>query len=249
MKKILIFTILLLFGLCSCAKNAEGLNETDSENEVIYFDGSVFIYDFKYFANQERDIVIGVVQSVEVITAVDRDNADLVSFSKIQVEEVISGDLKKGEHIFVPEHGNGIDYVFSPTIQSGGYLKKGDEVMLFLHKTERSEDEIIKTTNFGNYLPLYTFHPLQGRIWLDENGEIDLERNAYQFSFVIQEESEMMYSSSEGRTTDSQEGTRTARQGETLDEFIGRIEAALADERSVAEIAGDVGVGEARREE
>ncbi|MDR2559831.1 MAG: hypothetical protein LBC86_09895, partial [Oscillospiraceae bacterium] len=96
-------------------------------------------------------------------------------------------------------------------------------------------------------LPIYGFSSHQGRIWLDENGEIDLERNAYPYSPVIQRDEEITpaIAISDERifVIDSyidSDGVSRAKRGETLQEFIGRIEAVLADnERAVVNPAGE----------
>jgi len=254
MKRILILIIVTFCAvwLCSCQNSTIPHENEITDDEITYVDTSRAMFSFEVEVEKCEEIIIGTVQSTQEVTMImEGDWLHFASLSNIEVIEVISGNAQVGDIIPVWESGNGRTEIYRDIIKTGGYLEASDKCLLLLHIYDEnsSVSEDLRRNNLEHLIPSYTFHPYHGRIWLDENGEIDLERNAYQFSFVIQDESEMMYSSSEGRTTDSQEGTRTARQGETLDEFIGRIEAALADERSVAEIAGDVGVGEARREE
>jgi len=253
MKKNLTWIFIVIIAiLCSCT-NPEYLPEVETEDEEItYINPSLMWFTFEKQIEFITDgIVIGTVFSVneEIVYDLETNEMFPSNFIQFNIEQVISGDFHEQSIINIFENGNGKTYVYSPTMKTGGYLKMNDKVLLFLVRADEYSEESIRFSDLHHLTPAYMFHPYHGRIWLDENGEIDLEKNAFEGSFVIQDESEMMYSSSEGRTTGSQEGTRTSRQGETLDEFIGRIEAALADERSVAEIAGDVGVGEARREE
>jgi len=201
-------------------------------------------------------VIIGTVRSIQVETIIDHENQSNgidTSFVEVQIEQVAYGDFQKEDVIVVWERGNGTTYIDTARMESGGHLKIGDKVLLFLIKSNDFENEVIRSNSLEYLLPIYSFHTFQGRVWLTTDGEIDFERNEYVFSPVIQGKTDELglytgvaFTDDELSSINSNSASRGER-GETLEEFIGRIEAILT-EQSAEEFKAMIEESASRRE-
>lgn len=66
------------------------------------------------------------------------DRTELYTVSTIKVSECLKGNLKAGDKVRMLQWGNGNEYISEYVLDSGGYLKKGDCVFLFLEKSNTS---------------------------------------------------------------------------------------------------------------
>jgi hypothetical protein len=217
------------------------------DDTVTYIHSSYLFVPYDYLAMESDGIIIGTVKSVQEYLLVYGES-DLLSMVinniNIQVERVISGDYKVGDIIKTGETGNGRTFICSITLNTGGYLQLGDKVLLIMKEIPDHSEEFLKNNGLEYLLPMYGFHPYQGRIWLTADGEIDAERNAYRSSPIKQSQTETVSSVSENERAISAVSAfdnALTEQTETLEEFIGRIEAVLTD--GVAQVEDDL-VGE-----
>ena len=127
-------------------------------------------------------IILGEVISTEVKTYYidEQKNTGEFLIETITIHECLKGDYQTGDEIVVGEDGNGTTIINNNIIKSGGYLEKGDKVVLFL---ERDQDNLewFKKMYENEVMP-YGKSSLQGRIWLDDNYEIDQTKNDYEYA-------------------------------------------------------------------
>jgi hypothetical protein len=193
------------------------------DDGVTYMEDRFLMFPFEYITKEE-DIIIGIVQSVHEQYTRNTEKDVMNKFSRIQIEQVISGDFQNGDIITIIEWGDGRNYIHRDLIASGGYLSEGDRVMLFINDIG---NRLAEANDIEYLLPIYNFHYYQGRIWLTEDGEIDVVRNAYFESLLWYDRFLKSYGWEE-----IQKELEAAQRGEavpheTLEEFINRVEAEL----------------------
>lgn len=171
----------------------------------------------------ERNIIVGKAKSSTPILTITEDEHrpyEAYTLSEIEVEEVIVGDLKKGDTIYVNEFGDGEVFICYKTEKFGGNINEGDYLILILNrnpyeleylvqgkKTYREKDYTYIIKSAGGLKKIsncYSTPACQGRIWLTEDKQIDPERNQALLEWT---------------------GLRieVIRKGETYEEFVSRI--------------------------
>ncbi len=130
MKKLIIYimTLLMLISIVSCekppkanpAKISAAMGSVSSVNEL--------------FARTDA-VVIGTIKSQESIGSVGEKNdasREWKTRSTMLVEEVIAGNLKKGDKVIISQNGDNIHQVYNYIEETGGLYKKGEKLLIFL---------------------------------------------------------------------------------------------------------------------
>ncbi len=181
------------------------------------------------------NIIVGKVKNSNPIIQI-RENAEekyeAHTLHEVEIEKVIFGNVKTGDTVYVLEDGDNhirINHVYSDK-QFGGYIQTGDYVILFLNQIEEEFKYVVQgdatyvesnSQQQGKYIveaasdiitlkTYYSTHPLQGRIWLTEDKQIDQERNEGLLNWV-------------GRKTE------VIKLGETYEDFVARLKDIIAD--------------------
>ena len=178
MKKLiglLLIVSCLTNGLSSCKNTAE-------IDEITYINDSVIIVDEQRIVKASEVIISGEVVCTEVKTyyASERKDTEEVLVATVKIHECFKGDYQEGDEIITGEVGDGKTIVKSNIIKSGGYLEKGDKVVLFLER-DQDDVELFNILHENEVMP-YLHSSLQGRIWLDDSYEVDKIKNNYEFA-------------------------------------------------------------------
>ncbi len=225
MKKIIAVLLLavFVFSLSGCSPQTYTIQSQEATSRVATFTLNELLQ------NQSDAVIVGKVKnSTPVISIYENSNRkyEPSMLNEVEVVEVISGNLKKGDIVTVHELGDGSVFIYRSYEQFGGYLKTGDYVILFLNKSEDEHNYVVQgektyRENHDTYVieaasevktlkTLYSVHPCQGRIWLTEDKQIDQERNEGLLNWV-------------GRKTE------VIKPDETYEEFVTRLKDVIAD--------------------
>ncbi len=176
---LLILAVILVGVFSGCKNNKEAVSSGEKQVQIISEWQDIFGDDS--MVNKTDYIITGKVtdKKVREIIAAEDYSTMLFSFYTIEINKSISGGLKEKEKIKVMIRGDGENLISEGIEQTGGYMKKGDNVLLFLNNPDEFSrnfyEEVYKEKM--NYYFLKT--SLQGRIWLDDNGEFDKNMQEY----------------------------------------------------------------------
>jgi hypothetical protein len=93
-------------------------------------------------------------------------------FVSIKIEKDYKNYLKKNDIIEIELMGNGIDKLYSYVVDTGGYYKEGDDLILFLQSPTKEENESYKKINNGHESPYSLMDTYQGQFWITDKNEI-----------------------------------------------------------------------------
>lgn len=182
MRKVIAVTMafLLVLGMSGCQ---ETLDKTPAENYV-YSHTDFLAYSFDEYVAKADLIVIGTIGSQSEETLYTESEYVPFTFSHLRVEQVIKGELPWG-FIHLIETGDGRTFIDSLYDTSGGYLQKSDKVLVILNAFDKEEQKAFLKENgvAWKYPNPYTFS-FGCRIWLNQDGSLNEERNRYDLSFV-----------------------------------------------------------------
>ena len=129
------------------------------------------------------NLILGKVKKVKRIAKPNpiENRLPVKTFTYIQVERTLKGDIPENKTIIVSLDGDGENYMRSDIQNSGGYYAEGDTALLFLSELSESgkanyKEEYRKQYRKDRLFP-YGTHSMQGRFWVDEEGNILHERN------------------------------------------------------------------------
>ena len=230
MKKIIAILLLIVFvfSLSGCSPQTYTIQAQEVSDRVATFTLNELLQ------NQSDTVIVGKVKnSTPVISIYENSNRkyEPSMLNEVEVVEVISGNLKKGDIVTVHELGDGSVFIYRSYEQFGGYLKKDDYAILLLRKGTESEHNYVvqgeKTyrENDCTYVieaasevkalkTYYTTHRCQGRIWLTEDKQIDQERNEGLLGFSLFHKDQY---------------GEVIKPGETYEDFVARLKDIIAD--------------------
>ena len=84
----------------------------------------------------------------------------------IKVKDCLKGFLQADEEVKIIERGDGFTRISKYVENSGGYLNKNDQVLLFISRDEKYIEKFSQIYN-GENMP-YTYH-YQGKYWIDDD--------------------------------------------------------------------------------
>ena len=233
MKKILAILLLLVLVV-----SASGCARKYTVTEMGYYP-HYLAHKLQDLIGYYDNIIVGKVKNSNPIISIyeNRDEKyEADTLHEVEVEEVIFGKVKTGDTVYVLEDGDNhlrINYVYFDK-QFNGYIQTGDYVILFLNQIEEEFKYVVQgeatyvegnvESNFrekGKYIveaasdiitlkTYYSTHPLQGRIWLTEDKQIDQERNEALLNWTG-------------------EGMEVIRTGETYEQFVARVKDVVAN--------------------
>ncbi len=191
-KKILsiILTLLICAGVFSGCKPEVIEGDKLDDRNVIVADNTALLLTYSDEEQIEKadNIVTGKIVGIKVDNIATSEDEDVVksrvTYYTMEIEKVLKGDLKVNQEATFVVNGDGEKFISGHIESTGGYMKKGDNVLMFLEEPEDGYIEQFKKFNKNKNTDFYLIHPLEGRIWLDENGEIDKEKNDFEAMYI-----------------------------------------------------------------
>ncbi len=98
-----------------------------------------------------------------------------LTMSTVEVEEVLKGQLQKGEQLIIVQRGDGVTLAYSYIMDDCGYFKKDDTLLLFLTLTEDDSRSLLETGGAAaaSYIGKELWiQQTPGAVRLDQNGNI-----------------------------------------------------------------------------
>ena len=186
-KKILsiILTLLICAGVFSGCKPEVIEGDKLDDRNVIVADNTntLIIYSDDKLIENSDNIVAGKIVGIKVDNIAYTDDEEVaknrVTHYTMKIEKVLKGDLEVNKKVSFIVNGDGEKFISNHIESTGGYMKKGDKVLMSLEEPEDGYIEQFEKFNKNKNVDFQFIHPLQGRIWLDENGEIDKEKNNF----------------------------------------------------------------------
>lgn len=184
---IILAVLLISVGLFSgCKSDADSQNNNNGKVEsgdVVIVDATrdFMVYTDGTHVERADKIITGKIVDIEFDEIrLDEDaEKERVIYYTIQIKKVLKGDLKVNTKAKFLVAGDGKKFISQQIMDTGGYMKKGDNVLMFLKNLEDYFIEDYKKFN-NKDADFHLIHHLQGRIWLDKNYEIDKEKNDFE---------------------------------------------------------------------
>lgn len=159
---------ILLAGMVGCEKK--------TEPRVV--EQAVYRYTLAQLKTYATAIAVGKVEKAETVSYAvpgEYQGATQAPVQKahvltLKVEEDLKGTLQKGDRIPIAQEGDNETIVCTNVRDSGGYLEKGDRVLLFL-AYNAEETERFQETNPGKLLPYTIISEYQGKLLFRGNSD------------------------------------------------------------------------------
>lgn len=159
---VICFIFLSLFG---CNKKVETVQVNDS----VAMSSSK-----EQLLNKAKIIIVGKVLETKIENLKAAKNSEIkmeLTISKIEIQDVLKGQVNKGDIIEVAQLGDGINKIYESVEKTGGFFKRNDKILLFLERDDKANSDF-KEMYSGREMPYLVFNSYQGQFKVDENENI-----------------------------------------------------------------------------